>query len=415
MKSSVKQIKKGPALIMAGIAVFLVASTLRAPPTAVGPVIEQIKAEFQLSATSAGLLTSIPLFTWAVLSVLVGRYSLRFKMEKVILFSMILLALGLLARVWGNISMLFIGSAIIGIGICVGNVLMPAFVKKVFSAYLGLMTGVYTVAMNIAAAIASGFSIAIGRITGMEWKGALGIWLILTIIAAGIWALQLKNKPRDKKASANARSRHNQSSGPQDIFRSRLAWSISIYMGLQSLLYYSLVAWLPKILMDYGMDNTTSGWVLSYFLLATLPVTFVGPIIAHKMRDQKKLIWIVVALMVVGVALLIAFQEKYAILAAICLGMSNGFAFSLSMLFFSLRTESATTAIQISGMAQSIGYLIAAFGPAIFGWIYDISKNWNYAFYFLLATAGLILILGLIASSNRTIEEELNAGKHAAS
>ncbi|QQT25482.1 CynX/NimT family MFS transporter [Sphingobacterium spiritivorum] len=388
--------------ILSFLGVIFVATNLRSPLSAVGPVMNEIINVLHLSNIEAGLLTAVPLAVFAGLSSAIGQFAIKYKMEKLILISLLVLIVGLWARISGNNLWLFTGSALVGIGICVSNVLMPAFIKKNFPEKVGVMTGIYSVAMNLSAALAAGLSISIGRWTQSGWQGSLGIWIIPAALTLMIWLPQLFNVNASGKPTVATSSENHKIA----IFKSRQAWNISIFMGLQSLMYYSIAAWLPAVLMDYGMDTDTAGWVLFYFQLAMLPVTFLGPVIASKMKQQGLLIWILSFSMLAGLILIIVFRLKFIYPAVVLFGLANGLSFSLSMLFFSLRTEHAHTAIQISGMSQSIGYLIAAFGPPVFGKLYDITRIWNASFYFLIITVLLMLIFGLYAAKDRSIESD---------
>lgn len=378
------------------IGIIFVASTLRAPLTALGPVLTEISSSLQLSNSEAGLLTTIPLMAFAFLSILVGQLSRKLSIEKFLLFSIALLIVGLYIRVLDTVATLFIGSAILGIAICIGNVLVPGYIKKTFPNKSGMVIGFYSVSMNLTAALASGFSIAIGKLSGLGWKGSLGIWIWIGIFSFLLWIpIVLKSKENVEKTEIT-KSNIN-------IFKSPLAWQISIFMGLQSLMYYSIVTWLPMLLQGFGMPKEESGWVLSFMQLAMLPLTFLGPIIASKLSNQKILVLIVVAGMLVSVLLIMMFQLQYIYAAVILFGISSGLAFSLSMMFFVLRTGDSHTATRISGMAQSVGYLLAAFGPPIFGKLYEFDNTWNLSLYFLLLMAVILFITGLKAARNQLI------------
>src|SRR5690606_24362363 len=132
----------------------------------------------------------------------------------------------------GNLVSLYSGAALVGIAITVGNVLMPAFIKNKFPNKVGVMMGIYSVIMNLTAALAAGFSIALGRLSGLGWKGSIGIWLLLSLIAIPVWLPQVKDKRRVAKPRAIA------GSSEINFYRSGLAWNITIFMGIQSLMYY---------------------------------------------------------------------------------------------------------------------------------------------------------------------------------
>lgn len=163
--------------------VLLVGSNLRAPITALSPVLVEINTYFHLTNVQASLLTSIPLAVFALGSIAVVSLALKFGVRQMLFASVLILIAGLYLRVYGTVFTLYLGSFLLGIGICVGNVLVPAFIKKVFPEKIGPMTGVFTVAMNIFAALASGFSIAIGKLTHWQWQGSLGVWIIPSVLA----------------------------------------------------------------------------------------------------------------------------------------------------------------------------------------------------------------------------------------
>ena len=391
---------QAPFISAAGI--VLIACNLRSPLSAVGPVLHEISTVLQLSNSAAGLLTAIPLIVFAGLSGTIGNISVKYSMEKLLGMALVFLIIGLFLRVNGSIWTLFTGSALIGLGICFGNVVMPGFIKKEFPKQVGMITGLYSVAMNLTAALAAGFSISIGKWTKLGWKGSLGIWAILAVLALLMWLPQLfrtiqkENKDKEKVPVNEA------------LYRSKQAWNISAFMGLQSLMYYCFTAWLPAVLVTYDMSGESAGWVLSYLQFAMLPVTFIGPVIAVRMKNQKILVTFLSSCMLAGLLLIIFFKREYIYLAAILFGVSNGLAFSLAMLFFSLRTQSSSSAITLSGMAQSAGYLLAAFGPPVFGKLFDLTKNWNYSFYFLTLLVLFMWYFGFLSGRNKTVGKEIN-------
>lgn len=387
--------KKGGILIILGVLFF--AANLRAPLTSVGPVIAEISLDLSLSNTAAGLLTTIPLLAFGFLSSFIPRISQRFGMTLVLLLSLILLGVGLSIRSLGSITTLFIGAALVGTAITFGNVLMPAFIKTNFPKRIGSMMGIYSAGMNLTAALAAGLSIGIGKWTNMGWKASIGIWAILTVVGAIIWLPQVRSA---KRKNTTAPIETGSTPIKVNLFKSRIAWSVTIFMGLQSLMFYCLTAWLPKVAQDWGMTVEASGWVLSYVQFAQLPTTFLGSIIAAKMRDQRLLSALTGVLFIIGVAGLAIFKTQFIILWCILLGVASGLAFSLSMLFFVLRTQNTLQASKLSGMAQSFGYLIAATGPPIFGGIFDLSNSWTLSFVFLLIMSVVLLIAGVIAGKD---------------
>ena len=382
------------------LVVILVSSNLRSPITAVSPILDEIKKVFHLDNLEASLLTSIPLFVFATCSILVSKAAAKINIRTGLLISLVILIVGLYIRIYGNVATLFAGSLILGLGICIGNVLTPAYIKNIFPHKIGIMTGVFSVAMSLVAALASGLSIDLGKWTGMEWKGSLGIWIIGGILALIVVSAELitGKKTTQTATSAIATTKFN-------IFKSKQAWSISIFMGLQSLVYYCLVALLPTVLVDFGMQKSETGWVLFVLQMAMLPVMLFSPVLATKMKNQKNLIYLTGGLFLIGLLMLTILKSQLVYVSATLIGIAGGLAFSLSILFFSLRTKTMHGTIKISGKAQSVGYLIAACGPPIFGKLHDWDISWQYSFYFLIACVLIMTYFGKKASEPRFIED----------
>ncbi|MCY4778963.1 MFS transporter [Sphingobacterium sp. UT-1RO-CII-1] len=384
--------------LIAVVAVVFAATNLRSPLTAVGPVVSDIVTYFQLSNVEAGLLTAVPLFMFAALSGFVGALSTKHPIERLMVLSVILLLIGLYLRVAGTLTTLYLGTAMVGLGICVGNVVMPGFVKKQFPEHVGVMTGVYSVAMNLTAALAAGLSVQIGDLLGMGWKGSLGVWIIPALLTLLIWLLLLLNVRRNSETSKKHTVREK-----NNLYKISLAWNISLFMGLQSVVYYCLVAWLPVVLQSYGMQAEDAGWMLSYMQFAMIPISFVGPIIASRMVDQRPMMVVAGISFITAILLLLFFGMDYAFAACMFFGVANGLSFGMVMLFFSIRTTSSNLAMRLSGMAQSVGYLLAGFGPLLFGALFDVSQDWVYSFIFLLVIAVLLFYNGMRASAPRKI------------
>lgn len=382
------------------LVLVLVSSNLRSPITSVGPVLNQISSSLHLDNFQSSMLTSIPLLMFASCSVLVSKFSHRLSIARFLLYALIFLIFGLFMRVFGSVSTLFIGSIFIGLGICIGNVVTPGYIKNNFPKQIGLMTGVFAVSMNLTAALASGYSVSLGEWTGYGWRGSLGIWLVIALLALFVVILELfLNKSSLQQVGKSlAKSDFN-------MFKSKQAWNISIFMGLQSLVYYSLISWLPAVLGDYGMHGNEPGWILFIIQVSMIPITFVGPIIASKMKNQKAMIVFICVLMITSILMFAWLKSEWIYLTAVLLGLSNGLSFSLSILFFSLRTQSSANAIKISGMAQSVGYLIAAFGPAIFGKLHDFDVSWEWSFYFLALSIIMMFYFGMKAARRKSVEE----------
>lgn len=385
-------------ILLTGI--ILVATNLRAPITSVGPVVPQIQNALRLSNTLAGLITTIPLLAFALLSPVASKLAEKWRIENLLWAAIWAIGLGLLIRASSNTALLFTGAALVGCGIAFGNVLVPPFIKHRFPRKIGLVTGIYSVAMNITASLASGFSIAIGHWTGQGWKGSIGVWLIFSLIAIAFWIPQLKRRADEAPAD---RSAARQGLGTS-MLRSRLAWYITIFMGLQSLLFYCCVAWLPVVLQDWGMASGASGWALSFIQFTQLPVVFVGPIIAGRLKNHTPLLWFIGGTLALSLLLIIGWRTQFIIPAVILFGLGTGLAFSVVMMWFVVRTGTTRDAARISGMAQSFGYALAAVGPPLFGALYDWAGNWETPFFLLVAATIVLYITGIKVAKPQLIK-----------
>ena len=385
-------------LILLIIGVILIGANLRAPLTSVGPLVSSIRDSLGMTNAAAGTITTVPLLAFACLSPFVPLLSRRFGTELVLLSSLIILTAGILLRSIAGIGTLFLGTILLGLSIAVCNVLLPSLIKHKFPGNLGVMTGVYSVSMNLCGAIASGISVPIASSAGLGWKGALGCWGILSLIAFVMWIPQMRGRElpvRTPGADGGKKS---------SLLRSPLAWKVTMFMGLQSLIFYTVIAWLPEILQQNGLSSSRAGWMLSLMQFSLLPITFIVPIAAAKMKNQRALAGLTALFFFIGIAGVLCGSPSLTPLWVILIGIAGGCAFSLAMLFFSLRTRHVHEAAALSGMAQSFGYLLAAFGPLVFGLLHDITHGWTVPLFMLIAVSVLIFIFGVGAGKAEQIK-----------
>ncbi|UDM72822.1 CynX/NimT family MFS transporter [Vagococcus fluvialis] len=380
-------------LLLLGI--IMIATNLRAPITSVGPLVGTITNSLNLTGAQAGLITTLPLIAFAIISPIAPKLARKFGTETTILGALILIILGLSIRYLPSISTLFLGTAILGCGIAIGNVLIPSIVKQEFQNQSGLVTGIYSVSMNLTGAIASGVSIPLIEKLGWTWNQAFSLWIILAALALLAWLPQLKNKKATPEV--NVVDTNN------SIWHSSLAWSVSLFMGIQSFIFYVLVAWLPEMLISQGIPSSKSGGMLSLLQLTLLPTTFIIPIIAEKRPNQKSLVVISFTLFTLGISGLMFSSLAVISLSIIAIGIAGGIAFSLSMMFFNIRTSTPKEAADLSGMAQSIGYILAAVGPFLFGLLHDLTNNWQSSLFLLIGMTIILLFVGLNAGSSKKV------------
>lgn len=410
---------------MLTIGIIFIAANLRSPLTAVGPVVDQIRNSLHISNTLAGMITTFPLFAFAGFSPFVPRLARKYGTGLVLFWSLAFLTFGIVLRsLFGEIG-LFFGTAILGLSISVGNVLVPSLIKRDFSKRVGLMTGVYNASMSLFGAIASGVSIPVAVKAGLGWEGALGIWAALSLFALILWIPQVKRGKqkttiiedvvnRDNNARRVSVVKHgigniNESAiNEVHLWRSPLAWQVTIYTGLQSMVLYCMYAWLPNILISQGMKSGDAGWMLSLCQLSSLPMGLIGSVLAGRKSNQQAMTIVASLCVLSGLLGVFLGETRLEFIWMVLLGSGTALTFSMSLIFFNFRTQNADQAARLSGMAQSVGYLLASFGPMIFGLLHDITDNWTLPLIILIAIAGICLFVGLGASRDLLVT---SAGK----
>ena len=385
-------------LILAGI--VLISFNLRTPITAVGSVIDLIQAEYGLSAGIAGGITTLPLLMFAAVSPFVARVSGKMGYGKTMALGLVLIAAGELVRSYTGVAGLFLGTGMIGAGIAVGNVLIPSIIKSNFPGRVGMMTGVYTSGMCVFAAVGAGTSIPLAKDLGFGWTGALAFWIGLAILTLVVWLPQLKACGGTKSCGRSEKKRSS-------IWKSRTAWWVTVFMGIQSLVFYTLVAWLPSIVMSKGMTDDFAGMVAFIYQIVAIPATLAVPIMCDRVKDQRGLSVAIAAVYIVGLVGLLLLDGEAAIIASVVLmSLGMGGAISIAIAFISLRSPDAERTGQLSGMSQSAGYLLAAVGPMMIGFINDATGSWTIPMMLFIGFMALWGFCGLFAGADVKTPEE---------
>lgn len=378
--------------------IILIAATLRAPLTAVGPVIQQVKTDLHINNGIAGLITTIPLIIFGVVSPFVSRMLSKISMSRFLFLTLMLTMVALLIRILGGILTFFIGTVLLGVSIALANVTLPAYAKWAFPTQIGLITGIYSATMNFTAGLGGGLSYPLSTVTSLSYRFSLVFWVAFAVVAFVIWLPQLK------QASYLASQQHEGLRKP--IYCSKIAWAVALTMAFQSMMFYSIVAWYPSILVSKGIEPEMAGYFLMLNQFSQLPMTFTFPIIAAKMSTQRSLISIVAALMSVGFMLLFFNNTWILLMAMILTGMGIGACFSLCMTMFSIRSKATAGSMALSGFGQSVGYWIAAIGPFLLGMAHDLLNNWTVAIVLFLMMVVAVFSAGMIAAQNKYIEDE---------
>jgi MFS transporter, CP family, cyanate transporter len=374
------------------LVIVLLAANLRPALTGVAPLIGQIRTDTGISNGVAGLLTTLPLLAFGALSPIAPRVARRFGMERVLLASLFVLAAGILLRWAGAVAALFLGTVVLGAAIAVANVLLPSLVKREFPGHAGLMTSVYSTSLGISAAFAAGVSVPLAQVDGIGWRAALAVWAVPAFLAGVAWLPQLGRDDHPEDPSARP------SPGVRDLWRSPLAWQVTLFMGLQSLAYYVTLTWLPEILQSAGMGAARAGWMLGLSQAVAIVTMFLAPMIAERRPSQRGVVVVAVGTSGVGALGLLVAGSTASPLWVVLLGLGQGASFSLALTFFALRASDPGHAAALSGMAQSVGYLLAAGGPFLFGVLRDVTGAWKVPLVLLLTITICLLVAGLGAA-----------------
>jgi len=373
--------------------IVLTAFNLRASLAIVGPLLSFIETDLSLSAAAAGLLTTLPLLIFALFSPFVSKAGIKFGGAATIFSGLAVMTAGILLRVTGSIPALFTGTALIGYGIIVGNVLIPGVIKHHFPEKIGIMTGLFTTTMCLSSAIASAICVPIAEKSPLGWRGSFLTFAFPAAVALCFWFPLLRRKSGDSTPSGT--------SGFQELLHSGIAWQVSAFMGLQSFLFYCLLSWLPQIIASHGISAASSGYSFSLFQIIAIPASFLAPIIAERAENQIRIATVSSLIYTCGaLVLLTARNVPLLVLSIVLMGIASGSSFSLCFAFFSIRAGNKEQATKLSGMAQCVGYLVASVGPVLFGALNDRFHSWTIPLLIFIGMTILLMFTGRLAGRN---------------
>lgn len=386
------------ARIVLVIALILVGINLRPAISSVAAVLEVIRAATGMSSTLGGVLTTLPILCFGLCAPLASRLIGHRTPERVVLYGLLMLVLGIGGRIFFGLPGLFLGTALAGGSIGVIMVLLPGIIKRDFPHQLGLMTGLYTMALCLGAALAAGLTVPIQHLAYNSWRLALVFWAVPALLAAWAWWPQLQQPLPHARHSRQV---------VRGIYGSKLAWQVTGFMGLQSALAYCVFGWLPTILIDRGLTPLNAGLVLSLSIGMQLVTALSGPWLATRGSDQRLAIVIMLGMTTTGL-----FGCLYAPLTSVwgwsvLLGLGQGGSFSIALTLIVLRAPNPQVTAALSGMAQGVGYTIAAFGPLAVGILHDASHGWNSSALMFGVIAAAALLAGVYAGRNLHVETRL--------
>ena len=378
------------------LAILLAGLNMRPMVTSMPAVLDDLRAALSLSPSVAGLLIAVPTFSFGIFSVAVPSLLRFMSAQRLVAAGLLILAAGIgLRSVMGSFG-LFAGILIASAGISIMMVLVPAIAKQAFPQRIGPIMSLYTMIFCLGAGLGAGLSAPIARLPYSDWRWGLAFWLLPALLGAFCWHRAPATPLTAPAGGADA-------GFTRALWRDPLAWQVTLFMGLQSSLGHSAIGWMPAILIDRGMHPVEAGAALSAALMVQLLSTFAVPWMAARGRNQRLPATLSVVLFAVGLTGMIYAPPASAWLWILLAGLGMGGTFSLGLSLVVLRTRTPLQATALSGMAQGVGYTIAAAGPFLVGVLYEHSHGWDSTAIFLLAICALVWLMGMGAGRARYV------------
>jgi CP family cyanate transporter-like MFS transporter len=431
------------ALLVIGVAAL--GFNLRGAITSLPPVFPELQDGLGLSTATISVLAATPVLCFAVFSAFAAWLSRRLGEERVLLAAIVTLTAGLLLRGAAPGALLFPGTVLAAAAIAIMNVLLSSLIKRRWPERAGFLIGLYITALSVGAITGSVVAVPLWNRTGGSVGLTLGWLAAPAALAVLLWLPQAGHAtrtgrsatgtrpagpaipddiaaipgdipvlfddtpavPGDVPAGSDARVAARPAPagrrGRVAVHRYPLAWHVTLFMGLQSLLYYAALSWLPTILRDRGASADTAGNLLALMGVGNLAVSFLVPVVAQRMRAQHLLVVPTVAAMALGLAGVVYLPLSSAVAWVLILGAGQNAALSLAIFFTMARAPHPAAAASLSALAQSVGYLLASTGPLELGLLHSATGSWNLPVAVLFVLNGVLLFAGLLAARDREL------------
>ncbi|MGR3742073.1 CynX/NimT family MFS transporter [Companilactobacillus sp. DQM5] len=381
------------------LGIILIAMNLRLPITMIPPLMEQIKLSVKLPSSMAGLLTSIPLLTFAIMSPIIVKLGKKIGNELSIFVLFSLLVIGSFLRIIPTMFFLFFGTFLIGMGIDSGNVLIPAVIKGKMPNKISLGTSLYTVSMMVMASVGSALSGFL--IIRTSLANTLFVLSLTSIVGLLAWLPNVsfkKDEESDKKIKINTY---------RSVWKQPIGWLVTLLFGLQSLISYSLITWIPSILIDQGVNSVVASTTLTIFQFAGIPFSLITPMLVEKKWGMNSLLIITFIGFIGGTfgLFITNMSSGFYFFIGLILGFASSAAFNLTVVFFGKKTTNPYQTVEISGMAQSFGYLLAAVGPFVFGVLHSLFNTWSISLYITIVLSLVMIIVGYVIYVSPNVKE----------
>lgn len=351
------------------LGILLIGTVLRSPFTALPTILRDIAQGLGVEVSSLGILTSLPLLMFALFSAFASRLAQKIGLEHLFTYCLLLLTIGSVIRIF-NLPLLYLGTLIIGASIAIFNVLLPSMIQANQPQKISLLTTLYVTAMGVSTAIASYLSVPITQAS--SWKGLILVLSFLCLVTLLVW---LPNHRHNHYLEGQKEKQVK-----ENILKSKDVWAIIIFGGLQSLLFYTSMTWLPTIAISAGLSNKDAALLASIFSLISIPFSMTVPSLTTHLSDGHRRIMLTIISIagMTGIAMLLYPSSSflYWLVVHLLIGTACSALFPYLMVCFSLKTSSPEKTAQLSGLAQTGGYILAAFGPTLFGYSFELFQSW---------------------------------------
>jgi CP family cyanate transporter-like MFS transporter len=382
------------------VAVAAAGFNLRTAITSLPPLFPELQTRLHLSTAALSLLAATPVICFGVAAAFATWLNRRFGEEAILLVALGVLTAGLLLRGAAPGILLFPGTALAASAIAILNVLLSSMVKRRWPERAGLLIGIYLTALSVGAILSSLISVPLYRSSGGSVPLALGLWAAPAALAVLLWLPQLRYRSARSAPAARATAAlgGGSAAGRIKVYRYALTWQVTAFMGLQSLLYYASLSWLPTIFQDRGSSAVTAGNLLALMGVGNLATSLIVPVLAHRAPGQRALVVPSVIATAAGLAGSLWAPLGQAPLWVLVLGISQGSCLGLAIFFMMARAPNPGVAASLSAFSQSVGYLAASAGPLEVGLLHTATGSWDISIVLLLVLAAFELVVGLLAA-----------------
>ena len=372
--------------IAKGLPIFITAINMRAGLTIMSPLYPILKEQYNLTSFQLSFLTSLSVLCFAASAFLMPLVGKIGGTNKVIALTLSVLSVAIFLRMVGNLPILFFSSVTVGISIAILNFSLPVWVKENAPEHSGLLTGIYITIMGSFAALSTAVAVPLATATTWGWRFSMVPWVVLGVFSSIWWLLKIRKTPDPTHMQVSAKFHSS-------LLKRSGAWSIAIFFGLQSMLFYGTATWLPTILVSKGFSLSHAGLAVSLTGLAGSLIGIVAPHYSSQLKNIRILLFLLGLMISLSFAAVIFDSGNRLVIWLLISNIGLSITFPLSLLLTVTKSVEAGETRSLSIMAQSIGYLMAAFSPGIVGAIFDSTLSWNWA---LVAPIVLGVALGIV-------------------